>query len=209
MPNYFYETIFQLRAHEEIILYDKLLFFKGEDDALVKDFLQIEFDIESENHPYTTPKYNAEAALWAAKIVYTSCQILLYRAHKEAELTNLLPTFPQTITKDAILSADLCLRFLPQVLEDSKMIDIEDPMIPILESILQQWHYSGIGLKLTLENLDFFPILMHPCLEQLYIDRVIEKKDRKRAELPQIAEKIRATLGNYTESYWIEFKKLD
>jgi hypothetical protein len=209
MPHYFYETIYQLRTSEEIVLYDKFLDFNIEDEELVKEFLQIEFDIESENHPFSAPAYDSEAALWAAKIVYTSCQILLYREHKEAELTNLLPLFPQIITTEAILSADLCLRFLPQILKESKLIDQEDLVIPILESILQQWHYSGIGIKLTLEDLDFYPILINPCLEQLYIDRVIEKKDRERAELPQIAEKIRATLGNYAENYWSEFKKLD
>jgi hypothetical protein len=209
MPHYFYETIYQLRANEEIILYDKLLYFKEDDELLVKEFLQIEFDVESENYPFSTPKYDAESALWAAKIVYTACQILLYREHKESELTDLLPLFTQPITSEAILSADLCLRFLPQIMAEAKLIDLEDHVIPILESILQQWHYSGIGIILVLEDLDFDPIFSNPCLEQLYIDRVIEKKDRKRAELPQILEKIRATLGNYTQKYWNEFKKLD
>lgn len=209
MPHYFYDTIYQLRTKEEIILYNKLLYFNEDDEALVKEFLKIEFDVESENHPFSTPKYHAESALWAAKIVYTACQILLYREHKEAELKDLLPLFSQAITTETILSADLCLRFLPQLLAEAMRIDPEDPLIPILENILNQWHYSGIGIELTIEKFDFDLIFSNPCLEQLYIDRVIEKKDRKRAELPQMLEKIRATLGNYTEKYWNDFKKLD
>ena len=209
MHHYFYNTIYQLRTKEEIILYDKLFDIKEGDEALVKEFLQIEFNIESKNHPFSTPKYDAESALWAAKIVYTACQILLYREHKEAELTDLLPAFTQPITTEAILSADLCLRFLPQILAEAKLIDPEDYLIPILESILNQWHYSGIGIPLSLKNLDCELIFSNPCLEQLYIDRVIDKKDKKRAELPQMLEKIRATLGNYTEKYWNEFKKSD
>lgn len=206
-PHYFYDTIYQLRANEEIILYDKLLDFKKVDEALVIKFLQNEFDIESENHPFSTPEYNADSALWAAKTVYTACQILLYREHEEAELNDLLPFFSQPITPEAILSADLCLRFLPQILAEAKQLDPEDHLIPILESILQKWHYSGIGINLDLENLDFDPIFSNPCLEQLYIDRVIETKDRKRAESPQMLEKIKATLGIYTETYWKEFTK--
>lgn len=209
MHHYFYNTIYQLRTKEEIILYDKLFDIKEGDEALVKEFLQIEFNIESKNHPFSTPKYDAESALWAAKIVYTACQILLYREHKEAELTDLLPAFTQPITTEAILSADLCLRFLPQILAEAKLIDPEDYLIPILESILNQWHYSGIGIPLSLKNLDFELIFSNPCLEQLYIDRVIDKKDKKRAELPQMLEKIRATLGIYSEKYWNEFKKSD
>ena len=133
----------------------------------------------------------------------------MYREHKEAELTDLLPAFTQPITTEAILSADLCLRFLPQILAEAKLIDPEDYLIPILESILNQWHYSGIGIPLSLKNLDFELIFSNPCLEQLYIDRVIDKKDKKRAELPQMLEKIRATLGIYSEKYWNEFKKSD
>lgn len=209
MHHYFYNTIYQLRTKEEIILYDKLFDIKEGDEALVKEFLQVEFNIESKNHPFSTPKYDAESALWAAKIVYTACQILLYREHKEAELTDLLPAFTQPITTEAILSADLCLRFLPQILAEAKLIDPEDYLIPILESILNQWHYSGIGIPLSLKNLDFELIFSNPCLEQLYIDRVIDKKDKKRAELPQMLEKIRATLGIYSEKYWNEFKKSD
>lgn len=209
MSHYFYETIFQLRTNEEIILYDKLIYFKDDDESLVKEFLQIEFDVESINHPFSSPKYNAEAAIWAAKIVYTACQILLYRVHKTTELTALLPLFHQPITSESILSADLCLRFLPQILADAKRIDPEDPLIPHLESILIQWHYSGIGIELDLENLNFDSIFGNPCLEQLYLDRVIEKKDRKRVQLPQLHEKIRATLGNYAEIFWNEFTKLN
>lgn len=202
MNHYFYDTIYQLRSKEELILYTKLIDFEREDEMLVVDFLKIEYDTEVLNYPFAAPPFNAEAALWAAKTVYTSCQILLYRKHQEPELPTLLPSFAYPITAAEILSADLCLRFLPRILEEARLIDIEDALIPILEGIVKQWHYSGIGHLFDAETIHFEPILMNPCLTQLYIDRVIEKKDLTRALLPPLKEKINATLGNHTNYYW-------
>lgn len=200
--HYFYDTIAQLRTNEVIILYDKVLDFTKEDETLVADFLQIEFEAESLNYPFLSPQFDASAALWGAKTLYTACQLLLYREHKHVELFNLLPPYPIEITAEAILSADLCLRFLPQVLLEAKFIDSEDPLVSILRNTLSTWHYSGIGVSSNLQDVDFEPIFSSSSLEQLYVDRVIEKKDIERAEFPKLNEKIKAVLGNYKAHFW-------
>lgn len=198
----FYDTIAQLRTKEEIILYDKVLDFSKEDEALVTKFLQREFDVESLDYPFFSPQFDSSAALWGAKTVYTACQILLYREHKNAELCNLLPSYRHKIIPEAILSADLCLRFLPQILSEANLIDNEDPLITILNNMLKDWHYSGIGVTLNPHDLDFASIFANRTLEQLYIDRVIEKKDIERAKLPKLNQKIKAVLGNYKGDFW-------
>jgi MoxR-vWA-beta-propeller ternary system domain bpX4 len=200
--HYFYDTITQLRTNEEIILYDKVIEFTNEDMDLVTDFLQIEFETEAMNYPFSSPQYNAEASLWGAKTLYTACQILLYREHKDAELNNLLAPYPNKITPEAILSADLCLRFLPQVLSEATLIDNEDPLIPILNDILKSWHFSGIGIEIEIGDIDFETIFTNKTLEQLYIDRVIEKKDINRAKSLTLNNKIKTVLGNYSEHFW-------
>jgi hypothetical protein len=206
MINYFYDTIYQLRTKEALILYDKVLEFKPSDEEVMKAFLGMEYEEELLNYPFSAPFFNAEAAFWGAKTVYMACQVLLYREHDVRELGSLLPPFSGEITAEAMLSADLCLRFLPQILTEAKFIDPEDALIPILEVLLAQWHYSGVGVAIELEQMDFEPVFSNSCLEQLYIDRVIEKKDVKRAEQPRLKEKIGATMGNYLEDYWKEFK---
>ena len=97
MPYHFYNTINQLRQNEELILYDRVLHFLDEDEQLVKEFLKIEFEIESQNYPFTPPAYNETAALWGAKLIYTTCQLILYRENKEAELPLLLPVYNNEI----------------------------------------------------------------------------------------------------------------
>ncbi len=206
MNTYFYNTICQLRSAEEIVLYDRVLNFAEEDEELVKKFLQIEYEMEQENYPFNAPEFNANAALWAAKIVYTFCQLILYRENKTEELPQLLPAFNDRIDASAMLSADLCLRFLPQVLEDTKHIDPDDKLIEMAEGILNQWHFSSIGYKIKANEINTNILQTNKCLQQLYIDRVILKKDLMRASLPSINEKVYETMGDYSSEFWKELK---
>jgi hypothetical protein len=208
MAHYFYDTIYQLRSAEEIILYNRLVDFKLDENDVVVEFLRGEYENEMINFPFSPPEFNGAAALWGAKTVYTAAQILLYREHSEEELIGLFPEFSEQITPDAILSVDLCLRFLPQILNDTKNIDANDKLIPILEKILKTWHFSGIGISAPNNDLDFELIFSNECLTQLYLDRVIESKDLERAKQPNLKEKIRAILGNYPEYYWKELINL-
>ena len=199
---HFYNTIFNLRQHEEIMLYDKMLEYVPEDEALVREFLQIEYDTESLNYPFTTPPFNASAALWAAKITYTACQLILFRENKEDELPQLLPAYDRVIDAGAILSADLCLRFLPQVVLQTRRIDPDDSLIGVVERHLQQWHYSSIGYSKDIVITADDEIFKNDCLQQLYADRVVAKKDADRAVQLPLQQKIRADMGMFTPVFW-------
>ena len=207
-PTHFYNTIFNLRQHEEIMLYDKMLRYSPEDDALVKDLLQIEYDTESSNYPFDAPPFNAGAALWAAKTTYTSCQLILYRENKETELPLLLPDYDLAIDAGAILSADLCLRFLPQVVLQTRRINPDDVLIGIIEKHLTQWHYSGIGYSKAIITADD-EVFKNDCLQQLYADRVIAKKDVDRAMQPPLQQKIKADISIFTSVFWKTLNESD
>ncbi|MGG9962274.1 hypothetical protein [Ferruginibacter sp. SUN106] len=209
MPSHFYNTIFHLRHHEEIILYDRVLNFVPEDEALVKELLAIEYETEVLNYPFTPPPFNATAALWAAKTTYTTCQLILYRENKADELPQLLPVYEGAIDASAILSADLCLRFLPQVLKDTKNIDPDDALIVLAEGHLQQWHYSGIGYPAKTALINLNSVAENDCVLQLYTDRVIQKKDVQRAQLPLLHQKIKAAMGMYSSRFWKELNTVN
>ncbi|MES2775512.1 MAG: hypothetical protein V4722_15155 [Bacteroidota bacterium] len=202
---HFYNTIYNLRSNGEITLFERLLTFEKADEDLVVDFLQLEYEAEAQNYPYTAPVYDGAAALWGAKTTYNICQLILCREHKVAELPGILPAFTGPITAGTILSADLCLRLLPQVLADTRHIDPEDSLVELAENILQQWHYSGIGYSLPVEKMEWEPVLSDNCLFQLYADRVIEKKDQQRATQPMLNQKIRAAMGIYAPHFWKTF----
>jgi MoxR-vWA-beta-propeller ternary system domain bpX4 len=206
MSKYFYDTICQLRLQEELILYNRLVDFKLEEEFLVREFLQTEYESENINYPFCAPQYNDGAALWGAKFVYTVSQLILYRKNKTEELTQILPQYDGEINASSILSADLCLRFLPQLLQDTKYIDPDDVLISLVENVLSHWPFSSIGYKMDMEKVDLAIILENACLQQMYVDRVISKKDLYTASLPVVNEKIKETLGIYAQEFWREFK---
>ncbi|MGV3539951.1 MAG: hypothetical protein ACO1OQ_09080 [Rufibacter sp.] len=202
MHHPFFQTIDTLRRKEELMLFTKVMEVNYEEEALVAELLELEHERESLNYPFTAPAFDAAAAIWAAKTVYFASQLLLYREQSAQELSALLPVLPQQPNASAILSADLCLRFLPPLLQQAQLINSEDALVPILEQHLEQWHYSAVGHDLTIENLNFEAILDNNCLLQLYTDRVIERKSLKLAEQSPIKEQIKASLGNYASTFW-------
>jgi hypothetical protein len=187
-------------------LYENIL--KKDDDELVEvtNFLRFEYQNESTNYPHTVPEYHPTAALWAANTLYNAAQLILYRDHKEADLNQLFPEFELVLDASAILSADLCLRFLPDMIIQLKVIDSQDGLIEILESIAEKWHYSGMRCDPEIEKLDFKPLASNLCAMQLYVNRIIEYKKLKLSEHDTCSALVRSSLGMYGLQLWKEFK---
>ena len=204
MPYHFYNTICGLRQQEALILYNRVIGFTAEDEQMVTAFLHAEYDAERINFPFVSPDFNFAAALWGAKTTYTFSQLILYREHNETELPLLLPSFEGSIDACSILSADLCLRFLPELVPTMKNIDPEDLLLPLLQDLLQQWHYSGIGFLPAGTTLNMDAVTANDCLLQLYTNRVIEKQDMQRAMMPALLQKVKGSLGIHAPLFWKE-----
>jgi hypothetical protein len=86
--------------------------------------------------------------------------------------------------------------------------DSEDPLLQLLHTHLHQWHYSGIGLDTITGELNMEAICGNDCLFQLYADRVLEKRDLKRAMVPEVYQKIKTGMGNYASLFWKELKTI-
>lgn len=195
-----------LRKYEEVILYNNILELTENDSKEVITFLELEFKSESLNYPINCPHFNEGAALWAAKTIYTATQLMLYREHKEADLAFLLPDFNNNPNPSEIVSADLCLRFLPDILNQLKLIDGEDKLIPLLEEKLTTWHFSGVNYPLDSEKIDFQNSISNFCLHQMYADRIILNKKIQLAKHPAFESPIAASMGIYVQELWKEFK---
>jgi len=204
--NHFLNMIAKLRQREEVMLYGNLLEVHAEDGMEVQVFLKDEYERESLNYPYDVPKYDPIAALWAAKTVYFAAQLMLYRTHKGKDLDQIISDFPGVISPGAMLSADLCLRFVPHMITQLKLIDPEDALIEVLERQLYHWHYSGVHYTLDSEQLDLSLISRDPCLHQLYCNRIIQHKNLPLAINLNFKERIKANLGIYASEFWDDFK---
>jgi hypothetical protein len=204
VTDYFLQTLYTLRNREEILLYEHAVLVPAAELELAAAFLETEYDNECLGYPGKAPAFDAAAATWAAQTVYIAAQLLLYRKDREADLPAMLPAYEGAVTPGAILSADICLRFLPDVVQMAGNIDADDILITILEAHLQHWHYSAIGHGTEVEGLDFSVISTNPCLLQLYADRVMARKDRRLAAHAQIAPVVKAALGNHQRYFWNE-----
>ncbi len=207
--NYFLQMIKDLRQHENVILHNSVLKIKPDAEQEVITFLKEAYEEEALNYMFTPPSFNEDAAIWAAKISYTVAQLILYRKHKDKDLALLLPDFEQDLNPSKILSADLCLRFLPDMILELKAIDIEDSIIPLLEKKAETWHYSAINYTLSIDNLNFDVIIADPCIYEAYTERIIAYKNLKLAKHPSFANHIAGHLGDYAHTFWNDFKITD
>ena len=200
----FLETLYHLRTIEQVILYNKMAEITANEATAAADFLESEYEREATGYPFTPPQFNSAAALWGAKTLYNAAQLLLYRDNKPGELGGLLPPFPGTPDASAMLSADVCLRFLPQVVQQLHSIDAEDPLIGLLKQRLVAFHYSAIGFDVDIPYINLQTLFKDDCFRQLYIDRVTERKAAKWAALPAIKEQVLANLGDHKNLFWKE-----
>lgn len=199
--------IMHARRESEVVLYQNILNTSIDELEETMEFLESEYKLESISYPYSAPLFDKNAASWAAQLFYISSQLLLYREHKSEELNTLIPSYKGNITPSAILSADLTLRFVPNILKELTLIDNSDILIDILEKQLFTWHYSAIGYPLkNMDNVDMSIIESHDCLKQLYIDRVIDKEAKQLAKNPIIASLLESACGIYKKELCPKFE---
>lgn len=204
----FTEMITRLYQEGEIVLYNNVLNIPADEALITGDFLREVYDWEKQNYPFTPPEFDWTAALWSAKVVYFSAQLLLFRETAIEEVETLLRPYTDPPTINNILSVDICLRFLPDILNKLKAIDPEDELIPILEPFLVQWHYSAFNYPIEETNLDFNTVVSNDCIRQLYSDRIIAHKAFRRARYEAIRPYVMGSLGDYENVFWKDFKTI-
>lgn len=197
----FYEMIRHLREKEAVLLFQQRFSIIPSDEELVTAYLYDAWKMESLDYPFYPPDFDEAAALWAAKVVYLSAQLILYRKDYPDQLTDILPKDLIDIHPGSILSADLCLRFLPDMLVQLKAIDQEDPLVQILENILERWHFSGVNYSLDIEKLNLDIIAENQCTQQLYVNRIVHFKNNKLAKLPFFEKLLKEDFGIYDSEF--------
>ncbi|MEI6948296.1 hypothetical protein V9K67_13955 [Paraflavisolibacter sp. H34] len=151
--------------------------------------------------PLTAPDFDGDAALWGAATLYRALQLLLLRDLDEPAIRHWLPAYAGPPTPEALYSADLSLRHLPEVLAACKGLAPGDPLVTRLQELALEWPFSATGLDLpgtpALEVL-----LDHPSLRSAYRDRVIGHRDTRRLAHPEVALLVAEALGRHPEAFW-------
>ena len=119
-----------------------------------------------------TLAFDVNMALAAAELVHHACWFQVSRAEPVAELERLLAPPGPPRSPAAHLSADLVLRYLPQIHRRAKALNPADRLTTLLAEILRRWPLSGV-----LADLDEVPLVQpafdgHAGLWMLYCERL-------------------------------------
>ncbi|WP_267598493.1 hypothetical protein [Chryseobacterium sp. CY350] len=200
------DTIFLLRKEECITVFSDLKEITKKEDEDAGNYFETEFEKERLEYLSDQIDCNKETAVWAAKVLYHSVQLYMIRENTAKDLNILIPELKEIRNISSILSADLSLRFLPQIISALQHADSEDPLVKILENILQNFHYSGIGFDLNLEKINWEEELKDKTYRKLYLERIVEKKAYNLAEIPFINQLLIGEFGMYKDAFWRELK---
>jgi MoxR-vWA-beta-propeller ternary system domain bpX4 len=116
--------------------------------------------------------FEPAVAYSAAELIRQSSWALVNHDDRISHLKKCLTMPIAPVTPAHHLSADLTLRYLPQILNRARVLDPGDPFIDLLTEVLRRWPLSGAFSDVAeapLASLDFGG---HPGLLLLYAERL-------------------------------------
>ena len=159
---------------------------------------------DAQDVPYAAPAFEPAAARWALVLLYRTMQLAFLRDYDEAAVTQHLADWPGPITPETCYSIDLTFRYLPPLLGLAKGLAPADVLVTRLRALGQQWPLSFVGTTPAPAEAPA-AVLAHPALRALYLNRVIEHRDRARAAQPGVSEGVAAALGEFRAELWPGF----
>ena len=175
------------------------------DDLLAADALLQAYHAEdAQEMPQQAPAFDAPAARWAAHYVYYTTLLLLARELDEAVMETYLPPFSGAITPEAMYAADLTFRYLPELLHLAKGLAPGDALVARLRATARQWPFSFVGDEPAAADAEAI-VLAHPALRLAYLDRIVARHDRSRADQNHLRPLVQAALGAHAATLWPDF----
>lgn len=116
-------------------------------------------------------EFDEPTALAAAALVQQACWFLVSHDEPPEEVQKrlVMPGPPQSLGEH--LSADLLLRFLPQVHQRARASNPEDPLVARLAQLLREWPLSGVLSSVEEEPATALDFHGHRGLWLLYAER--------------------------------------
>jgi hypothetical protein len=191
-----------LLATGEVTVAGQLTPFAAADLAPATELLRRYHAADALHQAHQVPPFAPAAAQWAAEFLYRAMQLAFLRDYDAEAVAQHLADWPGEITPETTYSVDLTFRHLPALLGLARDLAPADALVIRLQAVGQQWPLSLVGGAPAEAPA---AVLAHPALRTLYLDRIIERRDRVRAAQPGVHEGIRAALGEYTAQLWPDF----
>ena len=159
--------------------------------AAGRRLLQSTYENESWHFPGDLPDYDAATAEACACWFAAAAMCLVDRSMDEAHVRALLspPALPSSSdSPSAYCSADLTLRYLPDLYLLARLKSESDPMLDCLTAMAKRWPLSSPGVPgAGAPDARAMGILCgHPGMWRLYLDRVARHRHSEALEEPSI-----------------------
>lgn len=154
--------------------------------------------------PGEAPAFGLDAARWGARTLYAAAQALTLRhLPPDAVARELNRPCPGGPSPGRAWSADLTLRWLPDLAQLGCGLSATDPLRRLLARLGAAWPLSSVGLSLPpeapLDPAALELVLAHPSLSRLYADRVLARADLTRLGAARARELVAEALGGHPQ----------
>jgi hypothetical protein len=110
----------------------------------------------------------------AAELIRQASWALVNHDDRISHLEERLKMPIDPVTPAQHLSADLTLRYLPQILNRTRALDPGDPLIDLFKELLRRWPLSGVLSDVAEAPLTSLIFDAHPGLLLLYAERLAD-----------------------------------
>lgn len=147
----------------------------------------------------TAPTLEIVVARWAAGLLAEAARLTVARDVGAIEMEKILSQpCPRPRSAEVDYSADLFLRYLPELLAWIQRLAPGDPLVQHMRRLGGEWPLSSVGMReLTIAPIE--PFIGHAALRQLYVDRILATGDASRLDHPRVSEAVRIALGAHPE----------
>ena len=180
--------------------------FELENGSLVAQLQEFDATVRGDA-PAGMPTLDVEAAAAGVRVLHSACVLL---AHRELEIdehqTRLVVQGVDLRAPSAHYSVDLALRHLPDVVGLARGRSPGDPLLGALHKVCRVWPLSSVGVELAESvdaPVDASVVVSHQGLRRFYVDRILRRRDRRRATDPSVRGAIQAAIGEHVR--WAAF----
>jgi hypothetical protein len=146
---------------------------EGSPSSRAQELLRQAFAEERLNVAGPNIPFDADTAGRAAIALWRACWFLVAHDDPPDSVERAL-VLPPRDTAAAHLSADLTLRYLPQIYRRARSIALDDVLPAILAKILREWPLSGVLADIADEPLSPLSFEGHTGLMLLYAERLAD-----------------------------------
>lgn len=196
-----------LLTEGSVTVQGQLIAFDEADITATKTLLQQYYLEDVLELPGIAPSFVEEAALWAAEYFYKAVQLSVLRDIKQEQIADLLQNYSGVLTPESVYSADLILRYLPELFHLAKGLSPADALVTTLRALAVLWPLSSVGIEIN-SPVDDDIILANPSLAQVYIDRIIQRKDKKRVTSLALEKRIYQVTGGHLDKFWPNYEPI-